>query len=141
LLHVVFLASLTAAGATGPASLSCKSPGHKEGALTLRGLIPATQPALDLTLAQGADTLTFSAEHGDQVRVVEAFDRRLFTLTVTPKEGGELVLRAVPRSIRTRRDPYAVHATFDAVLVHSPRPGGGASVTNGHLTCLYDYEV
>jgi hypothetical protein len=141
LLHFVFLASLTAAGATGPASLSCKSPGKKEGGLTLRGLIPATQPALQLTLAEGSGTLTFNAEHGDQAHVVEAWDDRVFTLTVTRKEGGELVLYAVPKSIRARRDPYAVHATFDAVLVRSPRPGGGASVTNGRLVCLYDYEV
>jgi hypothetical protein len=141
LLHIVFLASLTAAGATGPASLSCKTPGKKEGGLTVRGLVPATQPALELTLLEGAGTLTFSTEHGDQAHLVEAFDDRVFTVTVTRKEGGELVLYALPKSIKVRRDPYAVHATFDAVLVRAPHPGGGASVTNGRLACLYDYEV
>jgi hypothetical protein len=139
LLHLLFAATLTAA-ATGPASLSCTVPGKKDG-LTLRGLIPATQPALELTIKEGAGSLTLDAERGDQAHAVEAFDDRVFTLVVTRKEGGELSLYALPRSIKARRDAYAMHSSFDAVLVRAPRPGQSGTITNVRLRCLYDYEV
>jgi hypothetical protein len=141
-IHLFVLSFMFAAtAATGPASLSCKVAGSRAGGLTLRGLVPATQATLELTLTDGTASLALNAERGDQGHVVEAFADKVFTLVVTRKEAGDLVLYGLPRSIKARREPFAVHAAFDAVLVSSPGPGGGASITNAKLRCLYDYEV
>jgi hypothetical protein len=51
-------------------------------------LIPATEAALNLTLSDGTSQVTMLAEQGDAVQVVDVFDDRVFTVTVTRKSGG-----------------------------------------------------
>jgi hypothetical protein len=126
---------------TGPASLACSG-----GGLTLKGLIPATEAALNLTLSDGTSQVTMMAEQGDAVQVVDAFDDRVFTVTVTRKAGGTpLRLYARPGSIRVRKAPHGLYARFEAVLLQAPKPApAGTAPTELRgvkLACQYDYEV
>ena len=126
---------------TGPASLACSADD-----LTLKGLIPATQAALNLTLSDGTSQVTMLAEQGDAVQVVDAFDDRVFTVTVTRKAGGTpLRLYARPGSIRVRKAPHGLYARFEAVLLQAPKPAPAgtppAELRGVKLACQYDYEV
>jgi hypothetical protein len=138
-----------ARAATGPASLACAAraptaPDRASPPLTLKGLIPATEPALNLTLADGASELKLQAEAGDQVRVIAAWADQRFTLTVIRKAGGPpLRLYARPATVTVRKEPFALHARFEAVLIQAPRPspGAGPPLRAVKMTCQYDYEV
>jgi hypothetical protein len=126
---------------TGPASLACSA-----DALTLKGLIPATEAALNLTLSDGTSQVTMLAEQGDAVQVVDAFDDRVFTVTVTRKAGGTpLRLYARPASIRVRKAPHGLYVRFEAVLLQAPKPAPAgtppAELRGVKLACQYDYEV
>jgi hypothetical protein len=126
---------------TGPASLACSAAG-----VTLKGLIPATEAALNLTLSDGTNQVTMLAEQGDAVHVVDAFDDRVFTVTVTRKAGGTpLRLYARPGSIRVRKAPHGLYARFEAVLLQAPKPAPAgtapAELRGVKLACQYDYEV
>jgi hypothetical protein len=142
---VVFAAVLSVAGparaGSGPASLACNGAG-----LTLKGLIPATEPALNLTLSDGTNQVTMLAEQGDVAQVIDAFDDRVFSLTVSRKAGAPpLRLYARPSSIKVRRAPHGLYVRFDAVLLQAPKPAPagtpGAELRAVKLTCQYDYEV
>jgi hypothetical protein len=132
---------LVARAGTGPASLACSGPG-----LTLKGLIPATEAALNLTLTEGSHQVVMLAEQGDTVQVIEAFDDRVFTLTVTRKAAGApLRLYARPGSIKLRKETHGQYARFQAVLLEAPKPGPAGTppaVLRGvKLACQYDYEI
>src|SRR5262245_20611938 len=95
---VACLRPAPAAAGSGPASLSCaataKDKDRKAGGLTLRGLIPATDAELDLTLSDGAASLAMTPATGDTVQVVEAFGDGVFTVAVARKDGRALRLYA-----------------------------------------------
>lgn len=137
----LLMSAAPASAGSGPASLACTAPG-----LTLKGLIPATEAALNLTLSDGTHQLTLLAEQGDAAQVIDAFDDRVFSLTVTRKGGAPaLRLYARPSSIRVRKEAHGVYAKFQAVLLQAPKPapaGSAPAELRGlKLTCQYDYEV
>jgi hypothetical protein len=137
----VLTVATPAQASSGPASLACSAAG-----LTLKGLIPATEAALNLTLSDGTSQVTMLAEQGDAVQVVDAFDDRVFTVTVTRKAGGTpLRLYARPGSIRVRKAPHGLYARFEAVLLQAPKPAPAgtppAELRGVKLACQYDYEV
>lgn len=126
---------------SGPASLACTAPG-----LTLKGQIPATESALNLTLSDGTGQVTLLAEQGDAAQVIDAFADRVFSLTVTRKSGGTaLRLYARPSTIRVRKEAHGVYAKFQAVLLQAPKPAPAgtppAELRGVKLACQYDYEV
>jgi hypothetical protein len=135
------MSAAPARAGSGPASLACTAPG-----LTLKGQIPATEAALNLTLSDGTSQVTLLAEQGDAAQVIDAFDDRVFTLTVTRKSGGtSLRLYARPSSIRVRKEAHGVYARFQAVLLQAPKPAPAgtppAELRAVKLACQYDYEV
>ena len=154
---------------SGPASLACTALPARAAttaaaeAITLKGLIPATEQTLDLTLTVGTASVKMSGEAGDRPQVVDAFADRVFTLTVSRKDGSQLRLYALPGTIKARPAPHAMYAKFQAVLLQAPRPGAppaAPSAATGSadagaapgapdarvlralkLSCQYDYEV
>jgi hypothetical protein len=137
---ILSMAAPAGAG-SGPASLACTAPG-----LSLKGQIPATESALNLTLSDGTNQVTLLGEQGDAVQVVDAFDDRVFTLTVTRKAGGPpLRLYARPGSMRVRRETHGVYARFQAVLLQAPKPAPAGAAPGElravKLACQYDYEI
>ena len=152
---ILLLLAAPAQAASGPASLACiekKGPSGKkeaeaEPALALKGLIPATAQALDLTLTVGSGSVAMTAEAGDRVAVVDAFADRVFALVVFRPQGPPLRLYARPRTLKVRKDAHSVHARFDAIVLELPsvpaseKPEGAAKGVGRILSCLYDYEV
>jgi hypothetical protein len=138
---LIALAAPLAQAGTGPASLACSGSG-----LTLKGLIPATEPALNLTLADGTNQVAMLAEQGDSVQLIDAFSDRVFALTVTRKGGATpLRLYARPASIKMRKAEFGLYVRFEAVLLQAPKPapaGTPAAELRGvKLSCQYDYEI
>ena len=90
--------------------------------------------------------MTMLADQGDLVQVIDAFDDRVFSLTVSRKAGGApLRLYARPGSIKVRKAPHGLYVRFEAVLLQAPKPAPAgtppAELRGVKLTCQYDYEV
>lgn len=127
------------------ASLSCQS-SASDKKVRLEGEIPGDFTEFSLTLARDTRSVEFS-DAKDQVFVVENFARGVFTLVVASKEKGDVYLYALPRTVKARRRPDGVAATFDAVLMSAPDPARAGAATadsylhNVKLRCTYVYAI
>lgn len=133
---------------SGPAHISCKSISKKGGTITLKGFIPATEFDFDLVLSDGTSNISMTEDAEDKIYVVEAFENKVFTITVVRKDRRDLILYAIPRTIIAKKGPHNTHARFNAVLMEAPKPGySGPSyiydsmIREVKMVCTYDYEI
>lgn len=133
---------------SGPARISCKSISKKGRTITLKGFIPATEFGFDLVLSDGTSNISMTEDAEDKIYVVEGFENKVFTITVARKDGRNLILYAIPRTIIYKTRWHTTHARFNAVLMEAPKPGySGPSyiydsmIREVKMVCTYDYEI
>lgn len=138
----LFFSSAVFAG-SGPASLSCKG---VKIPLTLRGEIPASEEALDLTLSDSNGNINFTYQTGSAV-VVEDLRQGVFTLVVLYKSG-EMTLHALPKTVKSKPGYNSTKASFDGILDSAPKPPLKQDHTsydnyyqNVLMRCQYVYEI
>ena len=107
---------------SGPARISCKSISKKGRTITLKGFIPATEFQFDLVLSDGLLNISMTEDAQDKIYVVEAFENKVFTITVARKDRRDLLLYAIPKTIIAKKRWHTTHARFNAVLMVAPRP-------------------
>lgn len=138
---------VTFAAGSGPGHVSCKSISKKYRNITLKGLIPDTEFTLDLVLSDGKSNISMTEDEQDKIYVVEAFENNVFTITVARKDGRNLLLYAIPKTIIAKKGPHATHARFTAVLKDAPKPGTSGPfsydsiIREVKMVCTYDYEI
>jgi len=132
---------------SGPAVLSCVATEKALPRLTLKGVIPHGEIALDLTLEEGANRLVLNDESGSSVSLIDALAERVFTMVVRTKTGEELELYALPSTIKFTAVGHREHATFAAVLRSAPKPGlsqwqsAKDYFRSVSMSCSYHWEV
>lgn len=114
--------ALVIAGA-GNAELHCKAKTSGYVGMTISGSIPGDLAEFDLQIksASGVVVMTNAKE---KISVITAFDQGVFTVAVTLPDSRDLLLYAVPKTVKSqggsRRE---VTASFDAMLIEGPKPG------------------
>ena len=149
-LEVLLLTSGMAWAGSNSARLACIS---ESGKVELKGEIPATEEALDLTLNYNGIALRIDfSESADgitaNVDVTAKFRKGIFKLNVLRPNGDDLFLEALPKTIVIHTlTSGSTSAEFDATLI-GPRPGGekkadGTSVKplRAVVKCRYEYSI
>jgi hypothetical protein len=146
---VCLLASFPAqlhAGASN-AELSCEATNTGGSGITLKGDIPGDYSEFNLTLANRNGKRFWSDADGSAHSVI-AFSKGVFTLTLQLNDGTDLVLYAIPKTVKAKGgDLRLVDANFDALLLRAPRPGrkpgstDDAYVRNVPMRCTFHHSV
>lgn len=129
------------------ARISCKSISKNGRAITLKGVIPATEFAFDLVLSDGRSNISMTEDAQDNIYVIEAFEHNVFTITVARKDRRHLLLYAIPKTIIAKKGPHVIHAKFNAILMEAPKPGYSdpnlydSFFHEVKMVCTYDYEI
>ena len=134
------------AGASN-ATLNCKATNTGGSGITLDGEIPGDFAEFNLTLANRNGALKYSDADGTATTVT-AFSQGVFTLKLQLNDGAELVLYAIPKTVKAKGgDARLVDASFDALLMRAPRPGYDpkstldAYVRNVPMRCQFHHSV
>lgn len=108
LITLLLLGSVAHAG-SAPASLSCAGK-TSTGALTIKGLIPATEENLDLRVTYGGAVAHFKND-GASAKVIEDFSKRVFVLILTDDQTGndtEIAPSRIPCAPKVRCKPASL---------------------------------
>ena len=145
-LSLIAFATHLHAGASN-ASLSCQATNAGGSGITLDGEIPGDFAEFNLTLANRNGVLKYSDTDGTVTTVI-AFSKGVFTLKLQLNNGTELALYAIPKTVTAKGgDARLVDASFDALLMHAPRPGYDpksnldAYVRNVPMRCRFHHSV
>lgn len=121
------------------------SPGSAK--LALDGNIPGDFASFELRLSNSAGTTTMS-DHNERISVIENFEKGVFSIAVTSADYRNLLLYAIPATIKHSAGPYGESkARFSAVILEAPEPGNVGPVNsestlrNIRLSCTYDYAI
>jgi hypothetical protein len=130
------------------AKISCTSK-RKDNNISLKGVIPASQSALDLTLTENSNKIRIN--EGGKIYLTEALGKGVFTMIVMwgeDAESGTIQLYAIPKTVKAQIGDGFARAKFDAIIDISmpnslnPNPTAANSRLNGvKLSCSYDYEI
>ena len=142
-LIVLLLLGSAAHAGSAPASLSCAGK-TSTGALTIKGLIPATEESLDLRVTYGGAVAHFKND-GASAKVIEDFSKKVFVLILTDHQtGSDTEMYAIPDTVRSKG---ALQASFSA-YVTLPRPGLQRApaayddfLHKARVQCSYRYEI
>lgn len=139
------MASTARAGANN-ADFHCVSTQGKTK-VTLDGNIPGDFASFELRLSDSVGT-TVMSDQRERISVVENFAKGVFTIAVTREDGRNLLLYALPATVKRSVGPDGEsRARFSAVLLEAPKPGyeGPASyettLRNVSLSCTYEYSI
>jgi hypothetical protein len=145
-LSLLAFATQLYAGASN-ATLSCQATNAGGSGITLEGEIPGDFAEFNLTLSNRNGTLKYSDADGTATTVI-AFSTGVFTLALQLNDGTELVLYAIPKTVKAKGgDARLVEASFDALLLRAPRPGFDpkatldAYVRNVPMRCQFQHSV
>ena len=134
------------AGASN-AALSCQATNAGGSGITLEGEIPGDFAEFNLTLVNRNGALKYSDADGTATTVI-AFSQGVFTLALQLNDGAELVLYAIPKTVKAKGgDARLVEANFDALLMRAPRPAYDpkstldAYVRNVPMRCQFQHSV
>jgi hypothetical protein len=143
---VVFCAPICARAGSNNADFRCQSTQGK-AKVTLEGNIPGDFASFELRLSGPTGTSTMS-DRDDRISVIENFAKGVFTIAVTRADDRNLLLYAVPSTVKRTGGPNGeTKATFSAVLLEAPKPGYSGPVAydsvlrNVKLSCTYEYSI
>jgi hypothetical protein len=130
------------------ATLKCKPRDSAAAPLSLSGDIPGDETFFSLRLQAGADRIDYASE-ADRIDVVEDLDYGVFTLTIFRATDVDLVLHALPKSVRKGKAADGRERfEFNAILQRAPKPGAqpdadydDADFHDLVLRCTHDYGV
>lgn len=106
------------------AELECVSVGKKGDRMTLKGDIPGDFAEFSLEFKVGEKSVEMNdRSRDDTLAVVNNWKRKVFTVYVDSKNGyRNLVMYAVPASVRTRKRKNETTVKFQAILEQAPIP-------------------
>lgn len=140
------LASPDARAGAANAQLHCVSPSG-DARIALAGDIPGDFASFELRLSDATATTTMS-DRDERISVIENFAKGVFTIAGTRSDDRNLLLYALPASIKRILGPNReFRAKFSAVLLEAPRPGRAGPVShdstlrNIRLSCAYEYAI
>lgn len=136
---LAFLPSAALAGALN-ANLHCQ--GEKAGSkVLLSGSIPGDLPEFGINLQYKEKNLIVESDQG-RINTVTAFSKGVFVVTVALKNGSDLQLYALPKSISYKGSHSTgnIKASFKAILSEAPEPFG-PTLNDTELTCSYGYVL
>ena len=143
---VLSLWSSGALAGAASADFHCTSaPGAPK--LSLDGNIPGGFASFELRLS--SETATETMTDGDErISVIENFAKGVFTVAVTRSDDRNLLLYALPTTIKRTRGPNReVRASFSAMLLQAPKPGHlgpqryESTLRDVPLTCTYVHSI
>ena len=144
-----FVVSLWSSGAQAGAAnadFHCTSaPGAPK--LALEGNIPGDFASFELRLSSETATETMT-DADERISVIENFAKGVFTVAVTRADDRNLLLYALPTTIKLTRGPNReVRASFSAMLLQAPKPGHlgpqtyESTLRDVPLTCTYVHSI
>ena len=142
LVAVLGLAILPSAAIAGALNANLRCQGEKAGSkVLLSGAIPDDLPEFEISLQYKGKNLVVQSEQ-DRINAVTAFSKGVFVVTVALKNGSNLQLYALPKSISYKgsRSTGNMNASFKAILSEAPEPFG-STLRNTELTCSYTYVL
>jgi hypothetical protein len=114
---------LSAWAGANNAKFQCQGKSSLNQSLTLSGSIPGDFSDFELRLQNKSGAIVMNQVR-DKINVIAAFDRRVFTMAVTLADGRNLLLYAIPTSVKAKGGQRReVKASFDAILLEAPKPG------------------
>lgn len=121
IIGIAMLPGIVLAGASN-SNLECKTKSGN-GGISLSGSIPGDFAEFELRVKRGNNFVDMDGTNGT-INVISDFDRGVFTVAVTLEDTRNLLLYAIPESVKAqggaRRE---VRARFDAILLEAPKPG------------------
>ena len=131
---------------TANADFHCASaPGASK--LTLDGNIPGDFASFELRLSNEHATETMTDEDG-RISVIENFAQGVFTVAVTGSDDRNLLLYALPATIKHTSGPNReVRASFSAMLLQAPKPGHlgpqtyESTLRDAPMSCTYAHSI
>jgi hypothetical protein len=142
----LLLPGVSLAGASN-ATLEC-NPKSAQSSTTLTGSIPGDFAEFSLQLKNKNGVVNMS-ENNETINVIADFKKGVFTVAVTLKDTRNLLLYAIPNTVKTQSGGAnrQIRARFDAILLEAPKPGYNGEVTYDSLirkvplACTYEYEI
>jgi hypothetical protein len=129
------------------ATLSCTS--KKKDNISLKGNIPASQDALNLTLTERSNKV--SIDEGGKIYLTEALGKGVFTMIVLWGEGAErgvIKLYAIPKTVKAQIGDGFARAKFDAIMdISMPNSlvtdqiEANNRLNGVKISCSYNYEI
>ena len=118
---IFLLPGIVLAGASN-ATIECNTKYGKSG-ITLSGSIPGDFAEFELRI-KNANGVFDMADNNGTINVITAFDHGVFTIAVTMKDTRNLLLYAIPKTVKAQGgNSREVKARFDAILLEAPKPG------------------
>lgn len=88
------------------------------------------------------------SDNNETINVITDFSKGVFTVAVTLKDTRQLLLYAIPSTVKTQSGANGlIKARFDAILLEAPKPGYEGEVTYNSLihkvplACTYKYSI
>lgn len=139
----LILAILPSTALAGMLNANLRCQGQKDGSkVLLAGSIPGDLPEFGIELQYREKKLSVQTEQG-RINAVEVFSKGVFFVTVALKNGDNLQLYALPKSISYKGSHSAgrLNASFRAILSEVPEEPFKSTLNNTELTCSYDYVL
>jgi hypothetical protein len=152
-MSAIFIAALlihssTANAGSSNASFDCAATSKNHSGLKLSGTIPGDESWFELKLSNKKNQSLLLSDKNGKIVVIAAFKKAVFTLSVTLEDSRELLLYAIPATVKAQGgDSREVKASFDAILLQAPKPGYMGDVNydsmirNVPMRCSFSHSV
>jgi hypothetical protein len=146
-LVAAFLHSNMASAGSSNANLECEATNKNGSGVKLSGSIPGDEASFELKLTNKNGEIILS-DAKEKITVIAAFKKSVFTMSVTLEDSRELILYAIPTSVKAQGgDSREVKASFDAILLQAPKPGYTGAVNydsiirNVPMRCSFEHSI